>query len=439
MIEIERLEIADDDSGTDTTVRHMLRLIRQGAHTPDVIATAAAICDRAPGNSVFHQIAALRAWCRERWCFLDDPDPVELLYGADTQLSMIDRLGCMPADCDDAAILFGALGAARGFDVRVICVAFLTPAAPYAHTWSELRPPSERAPWIEGDVTRDMQEIPIGRISRVGVWDHNGFRSGALMARRQLNSCDRLSLPMDVGMFVSPVAEARSSGLGFTIPILGLDTNDIADVANFATTFIGTSAGQSANDKIEAVWRNVRPTDTLSMMAINAREGTGGDHWWYDRTTNQKLTTDEEDFRSSGVFAELIGAHIGGRNDRWYYDDLDLHKLTPEEAATRFHQTFGNASTLEQALSMAQSGAQSGGNLATPVSQVSQTSNGFQPTPGAPFRPGTPPTSYVPGSVPGRATAPPPGYAPAFNLKPWLIGGAAIGAAALAFSIGRKK
>lgn len=453
-VRIERLEITDDDNGTDQTVQSMLRLIRQGANAPDVMATAAAICDRAGAANPYAHILAIREWCAARWCFRDDPDPIELLYAADTQLSMIDRHGCMAADCDDAAILFGSLAAARGFEVRVVCVAFLTPDAPYAHTWSECRPRTESAPWIEGDVTREMQEIPIGEISRVAVWNQHGQLSGATMARQA--RCAVRSVPTDVGLFVSPVAEAHRSGLGFTIPVLGIDTDDVIDVFNFGKAVSGGGSAKSA-DKLDPIWRNVQPTDVLAMEAIHARPGTGSDKSWYDTDSNAKLSTAEEDFRSTSLMAQLIRAHIGGVNDGWYYDIDDQHRLTPDEAYARFQNMYAGATSLEQALRQAQNAARTGGNTATPAPFVPATyvpppvytaPVAYTPPYAAPtsYTPYTPPATYTP----PRTTTPPRRYQPgttvttaapasAIPWKPILLGTGALVAAGVAVKLLRSR
>lgn len=452
-VRIERLEISDDDHGTDQTVQAMLRLIRQGANAPDVMATAAAICDRAGAANPYAHILAIREWCAARWCFRDDPDPIELLYAADTQLSMIDRHGCMAADCDDAAILFGSLAAARGFEVRVVCVAFLTPGAPYAHTWAECRPRTENAPWIEGDVTREMQEIPIREISRVAVWNQHGQLSGAVMARQP--RCAVQSVPTDVGLFVSPVAEAARSGLGFTIPVLGIDTDDVVDLIHVGQAVAGVSKGGGKSaDKLDPIWRNVQPTDVLAMQAIHARPGIGDDKNWYDTDSGAKLSTAEEDFRSSSLMADLIDAHIGGVNDGWYYDLVNQHRLTPDEAYQRFQSRFAGATSLEQALRQQDNAARSGGNAATPAPFVpsaytppmTYTPAGMPYTP--PFAPPTPYTpprqsgqpAYRPGQ-PGQPGQPrtdqpsagrQPAAASAIPWKPIAIGAAALGVTALA-------
>lgn len=165
--------IPDGDAGIDATVRHMAALMRQGAQLPAVRRVAAEIAyanvgDGAPSYAL---AAAIRQWVEAHWEFREDPAVHELLYAPDTQLAIIGAHGTMQADCDDAAILVGAIGLAAGLRVRVICVGFLTPDAPYTHTWSELRPPLGAGAWLEGDVTRPMQRLPEELIARAAAWD----------------------------------------------------------------------------------------------------------------------------------------------------------------------------------------------------------------------------------------------------------------------------
>lgn len=168
---VTELVIGKDDQGIDETVHAMIALMRQGARLPVVRAALAAIAGTDVPTPDYALAGQLRQWVADHWQFHDDPDWAEVLYGADAQLAIIQQHGVMVADCDDAAILLGSLALAAGFRVRVICVGFLTAAAPFTHTWVELRPPLGAGVWIEGDVTRPMQSVPIDRIGRATAWE----------------------------------------------------------------------------------------------------------------------------------------------------------------------------------------------------------------------------------------------------------------------------
>lgn len=175
-LRLQGLTIDGGDAGIQQTVRAMLALMQQGARLPIVRQTAALICAQTmPGVTVretgFRYAAAIRQWVAAHWEFLDDPVVAELLYGPDAQLSLIAQDGVMRADCDDAAILVGALGLAAGLIPRVICVGFLTSDSDYTHTWTELQPPLGAGVWIEADVTRPMQAIPVHQIGRAAAWE----------------------------------------------------------------------------------------------------------------------------------------------------------------------------------------------------------------------------------------------------------------------------
>jgi transglutaminase-like putative cysteine protease len=168
---LDRHEIDEGDHGIIQTVGYMQQLIEDGRHLPAVRALAHDVAGGSP--SWYDAAAQLREWVAQHWRFVDDPETAtlaEVLYGPEPQLTIIERLGYMPADCDDAAILLGSLARSIGMRARIVCVGFLTPTAPYTHTWIEVRPPLGTGAWLEGDVTRPMQQMPISQIGRAAAW-----------------------------------------------------------------------------------------------------------------------------------------------------------------------------------------------------------------------------------------------------------------------------
>ena len=179
--------IADGVPGIDETVNAMIALIRQGATCPRVIACADAILDEAllgdpTRESPYDAIAAVRDWVAAHWFFVEDyqlpalvyerPDAevVEVLHAPDSQLRIIAERGVMTGDCDDAAILAGALCAALGCEVRIQCAGYgLDNLTPYVHTWCEARPFGGGA-FLELDVTRESQRLPDAAITRAATW-----------------------------------------------------------------------------------------------------------------------------------------------------------------------------------------------------------------------------------------------------------------------------
>lgn len=165
-----RLDIATGDLGTEQTVAEMSRLICTGALTPDVRNVAVDIVMRA-GDDPLERLYALRDWLASNFQFVPDPSSGELLHDAPNLLAQVNERGVARGDCDDAAILGGALACAVGFRVGLVVVGF-DPDGPFQHVWASASPPQEcvdrsgRQVWIELDTTRPMQRIPMQRLAR---------------------------------------------------------------------------------------------------------------------------------------------------------------------------------------------------------------------------------------------------------------------------------
>ncbi len=170
------LQIADGDAGTEQTVSEMSRLICEAALTPTVRRVAVNIVAAVEDDPI-EQLTAIRQWVSSHFQFIRDPASGELLHdvtkGPDALLRQISQYGVARGDCDDAAILAGALACAVGFQVALMLVAF-APNAPYSHVWASASAPfpcpdaSGRQVWIEMDVTRpaQLQTVPMDRIAR---------------------------------------------------------------------------------------------------------------------------------------------------------------------------------------------------------------------------------------------------------------------------------
>jgi hypothetical protein len=133
----------------------MSRLIVEGAEDPWLAARGRGII-RAGG------VRALRGWLATHW--RDEPDPwgVELVRSPGVLLGAIGEEGAARGDCDDAAVLGGALAAGAGLPVRLV-VAGWGPA--YSHVWAEAW---EGGGWAELDVTRPPDAD--GAMLRRGEW-----------------------------------------------------------------------------------------------------------------------------------------------------------------------------------------------------------------------------------------------------------------------------
>jgi hypothetical protein len=166
---VQRFSISDGDAGVAQTVAHMQRLICESVATPIVRDQATRIVAGCDAQDRLGQCYALREWLANHIVFLRDPVGVELLHTPEWLLRTIHQRGCAHVDCDDAAILGGALSASIGLAVIIVTVAFLDKCAPYSHVWSSAAP-SSSGPWIELDVTRPMQNLPADAISRSQIY-----------------------------------------------------------------------------------------------------------------------------------------------------------------------------------------------------------------------------------------------------------------------------
>lgn len=137
--------LPDDDSAVWVTVREIARLIREGARDPEVRELARAL--RSMGG-----LRSLRRWLSDHWLYRADPPDIELVRAAPLLLAEFEGHGYAAGDCDDAAVLAGALALAMGeSDVRLVLAGF---GNGWAHVWTE-------AGGVELDVTRP-QALPYG-------------------------------------------------------------------------------------------------------------------------------------------------------------------------------------------------------------------------------------------------------------------------------------
>lgn len=161
--------IPTGDAGTRTTLIRMRQLARAGRWHPRVRTLAMQIVRGLGGRDGVMQAAALRDWLERNVEFLRDPDGIEALHTPEAMLRLLLTYGPpLAIDCDDAAILAAALAGSIGLRSRFVAVGFLSPAAPFRHVWAEVAPPSS-SQWMEMDVTRAAQALPIQRVSRVLV------------------------------------------------------------------------------------------------------------------------------------------------------------------------------------------------------------------------------------------------------------------------------
>ena len=159
-----RIAIPRGELGTRTIVGYMQRLVREGKTTPAVRDLALAITRGIPGRSGVAQAVAINTWLASNVDFTRDPAGAELLYTPARLVHILTSRGPpLRIDCDDVAVLAAALGASIGLRSRFQLVGFLSPRAPFQHVWTELASPSGDKRWVQMDVTRASQPLPMDR------------------------------------------------------------------------------------------------------------------------------------------------------------------------------------------------------------------------------------------------------------------------------------
>ena len=108
------------DAGTHQTLDRMRGLVDAGAQLPETRqAVAAALTTALPRNPQ-SELSALLEWVQEHWHYVRDPTTVELVQTPALMLREIRRRGEVQGDCDDAAVLFGALAESAGYPTRFL-------------------------------------------------------------------------------------------------------------------------------------------------------------------------------------------------------------------------------------------------------------------------------------------------------------------------------
>lgn len=149
-------------AGTMQAIGIMKTLARRGRVDPLVRDMALKIVQGIPGRSGFDQATAIRRWLAINVEFRRDPTDNELIYSPNRMVRILTERGPpLYIDCDDVATLAAALGGAVGLRARFQVVGFLSPRAPFRHIWADLRDPAGRGPWVQMDVTRQAQSLPL--------------------------------------------------------------------------------------------------------------------------------------------------------------------------------------------------------------------------------------------------------------------------------------
>jgi len=147
------------DAGTFATVEAIRELVRDAQSNDAVRRLGEAIGTE---GSIAQRALRLRDWIDRHFVFVSDPPTHEMLTTPAEQLRQIATYGAAFGDCDDAAVLAGALAHAAKLPVRIVLLGFGPPPVPFSHVFVEIPSPHGA---VDMDVTRPAQVLT--RPSRV--------------------------------------------------------------------------------------------------------------------------------------------------------------------------------------------------------------------------------------------------------------------------------
>jgi transglutaminase-like putative cysteine protease len=169
---IVRYRVPRGTGGTLVTARLMARLIREGAKDFYVRQHAIAIfrARAVRPKDRLGEVAALFDWVRRHVRYTRDIFRVELLHSARRMLEL--RAG----DCDDMAILLGAMLVSTGHPVRLVLVGF-RPDRPhaYSHVYPEVLVGGRWIP-VDASTSRPLGWHPPALWKRVCAIERDGIR-----------------------------------------------------------------------------------------------------------------------------------------------------------------------------------------------------------------------------------------------------------------------
>jgi len=114
------------------------------------------------------RLRRIAAWVREHLRFVPDPIGVEAITTPDAHLLVINQEGVSAGDCDDAAVLAGALARSIGAPVRIALASFRADKQLH-HTWAEGMAAGVGR-WIDLDPFRSERTAPKpSRLIYLGV------------------------------------------------------------------------------------------------------------------------------------------------------------------------------------------------------------------------------------------------------------------------------
>lgn len=127
-------------------------------------------------------------------------------------------------------------------------------------------------------------------------------------------------------------------GLGFVIPVIGVDTNDIRDLVG-AGGAIAQIFGGGSPDANKRIWSQI-PAEIIGV--------TGGHGSWTDTRTGEHLTDADTDIRKGAVMASAVSMYNDHRN--WWFDQTTgQHDVSGGTAGQRWNALFGPSTSFAAA------------------------------------------------------------------------------------------
>lgn len=144
-----RVPLADGYAGTEQTVKLMRRLIDQALNNAQFVRFAVDLVRDVPQYDDFGEVFALFSWVQRNIRYTKDPVTKEKLYPP------MELLNIQAGDCDDIAMLLGALAIAVGYPARLVTVAANANwPDDFSHVYTEVEAPPGSGKWIAVDAAR---------------------------------------------------------------------------------------------------------------------------------------------------------------------------------------------------------------------------------------------------------------------------------------------
>lgn len=151
-----RAPLLDGDAGTAQTVRLMRKLIDQALNDPQFIRFSVELVRHIPAYDDYGEVFSLFQWVQGHIRYTKDPVTKELLTPP------LELLKKRAGDCDDIAMLMGALAIALGYPARLVTVA-AQPDYPndFSHVYTEVEVPAGSGRWVAVDAARPNSQFGL--------------------------------------------------------------------------------------------------------------------------------------------------------------------------------------------------------------------------------------------------------------------------------------